>query len=97
MARRLDELMRHVYIRTQAAIRDGVQSMWWERETFAYAESWDVTQHRYLGLKAGEQANVMLNANSVLVKPEVAACGRIERGCQLHQFRHRRISQVTDK
>jgi hypothetical protein len=56
-----------------AAIRDGVQSMWWERETFAYAEGWDATQHRYLGLKAGEPANVVLNANSVLVKPEVAA------------------------
>ncbi len=56
-----------------AAIRDGVQSMWWERETFAYADSWDVERNRYLGLKAGQHVQVVLNANSVLVKPEVAA------------------------
>src|SRR6266566_5105100 len=56
-----------------AAVRDGVQSMWWERETFAYADSWDAERKRYLGLKAGQQAQVTLNANSVLVKPEVAA------------------------
>ena len=56
-----------------AAMRDGVQSMWWERETFAYADSWDAERKRYLGLKAGQQVQVTLNANSVLVKPEVAA------------------------
>src|SRR5438876_11595636 len=56
-----------------AAIRDGLQSMWWERETFAYADSWDAERNRYLGLKAGQQVQVTLNANSVLVKPEVAA------------------------
>jgi len=56
-----------------AAIRDGAQSMWWERETFAYADSWDAERSRYLGLKAGQHVQVVLNANSVLVKPEVAA------------------------
>ena len=56
-----------------AAIRDGLQSMWWERETFAYADSWDAQGNRYLGLKAGQQVQVTLNASSVLVKPEVAA------------------------
>ncbi|MFL5656143.1 MAG: Swt1 family HEPN domain-containing protein [Ktedonobacteraceae bacterium] len=56
-----------------AAVRDGLQSMWWERETFAYADSWDAERNRYLGLKAGQQVQVTLNANSVLVKPEVAA------------------------
>ncbi len=56
-----------------AAIRDGAQSMWWERETFAYADSWDAERNRYLGLKAGQHMQVVLNANSVLVKPEVAA------------------------
>src|SRR5947207_14000498 len=56
-----------------AAIRDGLQSMWWERETFAYADSWEAQGNRYLGLKAGQQVQVTLNASSVLVKPEVAA------------------------
>src|SRR5947207_9263614 len=56
-----------------AAIRDGLQSMWWERETFAYADSWDAQGNCYPGLKAGQQVQVTLNASSVLVKPEVAA------------------------
>ena len=56
-----------------AAIRDGVQSMWWERETFAYADSYDDERNRYLGLKAGQEVQVTLNATSVLVKPDVAA------------------------
>ena len=56
-----------------AAIRDGAQTLWWERETFAYADSWDAERNRYLGLKAGQHVQVVVNANSVLVKPEVAA------------------------
>ncbi len=56
-----------------AAIRDGVQSMFWTSETFAYADSWDTTQQRYLGLKTGQQIQVALNADAVLVKPDVAA------------------------
>jgi hypothetical protein len=55
------------------AIREGVQSPTWEQETFAYAERWDATQERYLGLKAGQLASIILNAEAVLVKPEVAA------------------------
>ncbi len=56
-----------------AAIRDGVQAMWWERETFAYAESYDAERQRYLGLKAGQQVQVTVSTSSILVKPEVAA------------------------
>jgi hypothetical protein len=55
------------------AMREGVQSLLWERETFAYADSWDEGCQRYLGLKAGQQVSVALNANNVLIKPEVAA------------------------
>lgn len=55
------------------AIRDGVQAMWWERETFAYADSWEAEHNHYLGLKAGQQVNIILNAHTVLVKPEVAS------------------------
>ncbi len=56
-----------------AAIREGVQSMWWEHETFAYADSYDIERARYLGLKAGQEVHLTLNASSVLVKPDVAA------------------------
>src|SRR5260370_41124264 len=54
-------------------MREGVQSMWWERETFAYADSYDVERNRYLGLKAGQEVQVTLNASSLLVKPDAAA------------------------
>ncbi len=54
-----------------AAVRDGVAAITWERETFAYADSYDATHHRYLGLKAGQQ--IMPSIDGVLVKPEVAA------------------------
>lgn len=56
-----------------SAIREGVASLLWQQETFAYADSWDANQNRYLGLKAGQQIQVTLNATSVLVKSEVAA------------------------
>ncbi len=55
------------------AIRDGVQAAAWERETFAYAESWDAESKRYLGLKAGEPlAALQVTAHNLLVKSEVA-------------------------
>src|SRR6266702_642781 len=51
-----------------AAVRDGVASITWERETFAYADSYDATRHRYLGLKTGQQ--IMPSLEGLLVKPE---------------------------
>ncbi len=54
-----------------AAVRDGVASLTWERETFAYADSFDATHHRYLGLKTGQQT--MPSLDGVLVKSVVAA------------------------
>jgi hypothetical protein len=54
-----------------AAIRDGAAALTWERETFAYADSYDATRHRYLGLKTGQQ--IMPSLDGILVKPEVAA------------------------
>jgi len=53
------------------AIRDGVQSLVWDQETFAYADGWDEIGQRYLGLKAGQHLNPALNA--LLVKSEAAA------------------------
>ncbi|MBE3561874.1 MAG: DUF499 domain-containing protein, partial [Ktedonobacteraceae bacterium] len=55
------------------AIRDGVQSLLWEQETFAYAESFDEERQRYLGLKAGQQITLNSVEAGLLVKPEVAA------------------------
>jgi predicted AAA+ superfamily ATPase len=54
------------------AIREGLASSVWERETFAYADSWDAEQNRYPGLKAGQAIAVSISASNVLVKPEAA-------------------------
>jgi predicted AAA+ superfamily ATPase len=54
------------------AVRDGVGSLAWRQETFAYADSFDKERDRYLGLKAGEHPSVVLEGGSVLVKPERA-------------------------
>ena len=55
------------------AIGEGVQTVYWQTETFAYADSYDEARNRYLGLKAGQQIQVTLNATSIVVKPEVVA------------------------
>lgn len=55
------------------AIQDGVGRLTWQQETFAYADYYDATADRYRGLEAGRRPNVQFNANSVVVKPEVAA------------------------
>jgi predicted AAA+ superfamily ATPase len=55
-----------------AAIRDGLECLTWSSETFAYAESWDETRGRYKGLKAGQTARVLVDGQSLLVKPDVA-------------------------
>jgi len=55
------------------AIAEGVQTVYWQSEAFAYADSYDESRARYLGLKAGQQISVTLNATSVVVKPEVVA------------------------
>lgn len=55
------------------AIREGLQSLVWQQETFAYADDCDYERGRFLGLKARQQIAVTLNNNAVLVKLEVAA------------------------
>jgi predicted AAA+ superfamily ATPase len=55
------------------AVRDGVASLNWREETFAYAEGWDGQRNRYQGLRAGEAIRPSLDGPSVLVKPEAAA------------------------
>lgn len=54
------------------AIKDGLVSTAWESETFAYADGFDETTGRYLGLKTFDTVEPSLNSNAVLVKPEAA-------------------------
>ena len=55
------------------AIQDGVSRLTWSQDTFAYADYYDGTSDRYPGIEAGRRPTVQLNANSVVVKPGVAA------------------------
>ncbi len=54
------------------AIRDGLSSLTWQTETFAYAESWDQQRGRYQGLRYGQTTQIIIDERSVLVKPEAA-------------------------
>jgi predicted AAA+ superfamily ATPase len=54
------------------AIKQGVASLNWEQETFAYADAWDDEKRRYIGLEAGGHAPVVVDATSVVVKPDIA-------------------------
>ena len=55
------------------AVRDGLALITWERESFAYAESFDEAAGRYLGLRAGQQVAIPdTDPPGLLVKPEVA-------------------------
>lgn len=54
------------------AIEQGVGQLTWESETFAYADSWDATRQVYRGLHTGQSVRVVLDAESVLVKPAAA-------------------------
>jgi hypothetical protein len=55
-----------------AAIQEGVASLAWQTDTFAYAEGWDESRKRYLGLRAVSAGRVVVDDRSLLVKPEAA-------------------------
>ena len=47
--------------------------MLWERESFAFADSFDEAENRYRGLRGGERVSLVdADAPGLLVKPEVA-------------------------
>lgn len=50
------------------AVEDGVGSLAWEQDTFAYAEAWDGMAYR--GLVTGEHVSVRRSNESVVVHPE---------------------------
>ncbi len=54
------------------SIEDGLSLITWEKDSFAYAEGWDETRSRYLGLRAGKNIRVSMDSRSLLVKPLVA-------------------------
>jgi uncharacterized protein len=54
------------------AIQNGVASITWEQDTFAYADAWDEATGRYVGLIAGSLPSVLVDGASVLARPEVA-------------------------
>ena len=56
-----------------AAIQEGVASLMWQTETFAYAEGWDEATQRYQGLRAAQTIRVIVDDRSLLVKPDAAA------------------------
>ncbi len=56
-----------------SAIQEGVASLMWQTEIFAYAEGWDEQRKRYQGLRAGQSIRVIADDRTLLVKPEAAA------------------------
>ncbi|MBM4045934.1 MAG: ATP-binding protein [Planctomycetes bacterium] len=54
------------------AIRDGLQRLTWQSDTFAYADGWDEQRKKYIGLQTGPQVRVLMDERSMLVKPDVA-------------------------
>ena len=53
------------------AIADGVGNLLWN-ENFAYATGYDETEQKYLGLEVGVRITPIINASSLLVKPDIA-------------------------
>ncbi|MBI3462535.1 MAG: ATP-binding protein [Planctomycetes bacterium] len=75
----IEDMARYLYlprIRDEdvllGAIRDGLERLTWNPETFAFAESWDEQRNRYHGLKTG-LARIIIDSQCVLVKPDAAA------------------------
>ncbi len=55
------------------AVRDGVGLLTWERETFAYADSFDEATGRYRGLRASQNVAIAeTDPSGLLVRPEAA-------------------------
>jgi predicted AAA+ superfamily ATPase len=51
------------------AIRDGLELLTWQADTFAYAESYDESAERYRGLRGGQMVSLSAEGAGLLVKP----------------------------
>ncbi|MFB3901930.1 MAG: Swt1 family HEPN domain-containing protein [Acidobacteriota bacterium] len=76
----IEDFARYLYLPRLAdpavlmkSVQDGVGLLTWERETFAYADSFDEATGRYRGLRFGRLLGLSENDPSgLLVKPDVA-------------------------
>jgi hypothetical protein len=55
------------------SIRQGLESITWRSDTFAYAARFEAASERYYDLVGGKICTVLMDGNSLLVKPDVAA------------------------
>lgn len=55
------------------AIEQGIGMLSWKQDSFAYAEGYDEKEKRYRGLVAGQTHSIIVNPETLLVKPDVAA------------------------
>lgn len=55
-----------------SAIADGIASMTWIQDGFAYSDAWDESGKRYRGLRTGQNVTIREDDNGLLVRPEVA-------------------------
>ncbi|NNN09184.1 MAG: ATP-binding protein [Acidimicrobiaceae bacterium] len=55
------------------AIESGVSQLMWQTDTFAYAESYDGTTQRFLGLRGGESLTIHESDPGLVVRADVAA------------------------
>ena len=54
------------------AIRQGIALLTWEQDTFAYADSYDDSAKRYLGLQVMTQVSLLEGDSGLIVRPNVA-------------------------
>lgn len=54
------------------AVQDGIALLTWEQDTFAYADRWDDSQTRYVGLRRGSRIDIPPDGAGVVVKSAVA-------------------------
>ena len=79
IAQLIDDFSRYSYLprlREPAvlleAVANGVSLLTWEQDTFAYAESYDESTGRYLGLRAAQVVPIREGDSGLIVLPEVA-------------------------
>lgn len=55
-----------------ASVEDGIGRITWSADSFGYADRYDESAKRYVGLVAGARARATISGDSVVVKPELA-------------------------
>jgi predicted AAA+ superfamily ATPase len=78
------------------AIQNGIGQLDWE-SFFAYAAGYDHERNRYVGLRAGERAEVQLDAQSVLVRPQAARAQLDLEEAERQRSQSARFAPVADR